>query len=82
VVDDLLATFPNGAIRRQRLSYAGVGTWMHGPSGDWVRHTPAFRLPLLDAASTLGQPCPFLTRQWPAARQGLLQLIERGRVDA
>lgn len=80
VVDHLLAAFPDGAIRRRRLSFAGVGTWMHGPSGDWVRHTPAFRFGLLDAASVLGQPCPFLTRQWSAARQGLLRLIEQGRV--
>ncbi|HEX7838275.1 MAG TPA: hypothetical protein VF469_12460 [Kofleriaceae bacterium] len=80
VVDHLLAKFPDGAIRRERLSYAGVGTWMFSPSGDWVRHTPAFRFPLLDATSALDQPCPFLTRQWSAARQGLLRLIERGRV--
>lgn len=80
VVDHLLAAFPDGAIRRRRLSYAGVGTWMQGPSGDWVRHTPAFRFPLLEATSALGQPCPYLTRQWSAARQGILRLIEQGRV--
>ncbi len=80
VVDHLRATFPDGAVRRRRLCFEGRGTWMRAPSGEWVRHTPALRFPLLDATSALDQPCPFLTRQWSAARQGLLGLIERGRV--
>lgn len=82
VLDHLLAKFPDGAVRRTRLSCAGVGTWMQAPSGEWRRHNPAPRFPLLDATSALGQPCPYLTRQWAAARRGVLRLIERGRVVA
>lgn len=80
VVDHLLAAFPDGAIRRQRLAFAGVGTWAPTPSGEWVRHDQAFRSALLDTTSVLGQPCPFLTRRWSAARQGLLRLIDGARI--
>jgi hypothetical protein len=80
VIDHLLAAFPDGAVRRRRLCFEGRGTWMRAPSGEWVRHTPAFRFALLDATSALGQPCPYLTRQWSAVRQGILRLIEQGRV--
>lgn len=82
VLDHLLAAFPDGAIRRQRLSYAGVGTWTQVPSGEWMRHEPAFRFPLLEAVSVLGEPCPYLTRQWSAARRALVGLIDRERVAA
>jgi hypothetical protein len=82
VLDHLLATFPDGTIRRQRLSYDGVGTWMRAPSGEWVRHEPASCFPLLEVTSAIGQPCPYVTRQWSAARHGLLRLIESERVIA
>ncbi|HMG52076.1 MAG TPA: hypothetical protein VK601_01315, partial [Kofleriaceae bacterium] len=80
--DHLVAAFPDGAIRRQRLSYAGVGTWMQAASGDWVRRQTAFSSPLLDATSAVGEPCPYLTRQWSAARAALVGLIDAGRVAA
>ena len=82
VLDHLLATCPDGVVRRARLSYAGVGTWALSPSGAWVRREAASRFPLLDATSALGEPCPWLTRQWTAARRGVLRLIERGRLVA
>jgi hypothetical protein len=79
-VNHLLGGFPDGAIRRQRLAFAGVGTWAQAPSGDWVRRDAAFRSPLLEATSGLGEPCPSLTRQWSATRRTLAALIDRGRV--
>jgi hypothetical protein len=84
-IDHLLETCPDGWVRRARRSYADVGTWMEAPSappGTWVRHRPAFRSPLLDAASALGEPCPHLTRQWSATRRVLVDLIGAGRVNA
>ena len=81
-LDHLLGRFPNGAIRRQRLSYAGVGTWAREPTGGWARRSPAFLFPLLEATSALGEPCPYLTRQWSATRRALVGLIDGGRIAA
>jgi hypothetical protein len=80
VIEHLLAAFPDGAIVRRRRSYDGVGTWMQSPSGEWLRHEVAPRFPLLEAVSVLDQPCPYLTRQWSAARRTLIDLIDRGQI--
>ncbi len=81
VLDHLIATCGDGVVRRQRLSYAGVGTWMPSAAG-WVRVEAALRFPLLEATSALDEPCPYLTRQWTAARRAVLRLIDQGRVEA
>jgi hypothetical protein len=84
-VDHLLDTCPDGAVRRGRLCYAEVGTWMEspsGPPGTWVRQQTASTSPLLAATSALGEPCPYLTRQWSATRRALVGLIGAGRVAA
>jgi hypothetical protein len=81
VVDHLAAAFPDGAVQRQRLSYAGVGTWLPAPAmSGWKREPLAFRSPLLDATSAVGRPCPYLTRQWSATRHALIRLVDAGRV--
>jgi hypothetical protein len=80
-VDHLVATCGDGVVRRARLSYAGVGTWMASSAG-WVRVESAFGFPLLDATSAVGEPCPYLTRQWTTARRAVLRLIDQGRVAA
>jgi hypothetical protein len=82
VLDHLLARFPDGTIRRQRLAFDGVGTWACAPSGEWVRREAAGRFRLLELISAVGQPCPYSTRQWSVARHGVLRLIERGLVVA
>jgi len=82
VIDHVLATFPDGVIRLQRLSYDGVGTWTQSPAGDWVRHSPAFRFPLLEVTSAVGQASPYATRQWSATRQTILRLLDHERVVA
>jgi hypothetical protein len=84
-VEHLLATCPDGAVRRGRLAYAGVGTWTQspsGPPGTWVRDPRAPRSSLLEATSTVGERCPHLTRQWSATRAALGRLIDAGQVTA
>jgi hypothetical protein len=81
VLDHLIATCGDGVVRRGRLAYAGVGTWMASPAG-WVRAESARGFPLLEATSAVGEPCPYLTRQWTAARRAVLRLIDQGRVAA
>lgn len=81
VLNHLIATCGDGVVRRRRLSHAGVGTWMSSAAG-WVRVEAALRFPLLDATSAVGEPCPYLTRQWTAARRAVLRLIDQGRVEA
>jgi hypothetical protein len=68
-------------VRRARLSYAGVGTWMASSAG-WVRVESALGFPLLEATSAVGEPGPYLTRRWTAARRTVIRLIEQGRVAA
>jgi hypothetical protein len=79
VLEHLIATCGDGVVRRQRLSYAGVGTWVPSSAG-WGRVESAFGFPLLEATSAVGEPCPYLTRQWTAARHAVLRLIDQGRV--
>ena len=79
VLDHLIATCGDGVVRRERLSYAGVGTWMLSSAG-WVRVASAPRFPLLEATSAVGEPCPYLTRQWTAARRRVFRLVDQGRV--
>jgi hypothetical protein len=81
VLDPLIATCGDGVVRRGRLAYAGVGTWMLSSAG-WVRVEAALRFPLLEATSAVGEPCPYLTRQWTAARRAVLRLIDQGRIAA
>jgi hypothetical protein len=78
-VDHLIAAFPDGAVHRGRQSYAGVGSWVR-ESGAWVRHAVGSPFPLLAATSGLGEPCPYLTRQWSATRRSIVGLIEQRRV--
>lgn len=75
----LAAAFPDGVVRLQRRGYAGTPT-MALVGGAWVRGQPASTFPLLDAASAIGRPSPELTRQWAAARRGLMRLAEAGRL--
>jgi hypothetical protein len=79
VLDHLIATCGDGVVRRRRLSYAGVGTWIASPAG-WGRVEAAPRFPLLEATSAVGEPCPYLTRQWTAARRRVIRLIDQGRI--
>jgi hypothetical protein len=79
-VEHLVAAFPDGVIRLQRHAFAGVTTMLRTADGTWVRRQPATSFPLLEATSTIGAACPYATREWTAARQGLLRLIDAGRL--
>jgi hypothetical protein len=81
VVAHLVAEFPDGVIRRQRLGTESCRTTRRRTAdGTWVRDDQITRFPLLDAASTPGGPSAALTRQWVATRHQLIDLIDRGRV--
>jgi hypothetical protein len=80
VADHLVATFPDGIIRLQRRSFDGIATMLRTADGAWIRRQPATRFPLLEATSTIGAACPYATREWSAARQGLLRLLDAGRI--
>lgn len=69
--------FPGGGVRIGRHSYAGAGTILQSPSGEWLRRQPASLYPLLEKVSELGTVSPFLSAHWAEAkrllnRQGLL----------
>jgi hypothetical protein len=82
VLEHLLARFPDGTVRRERVAYDGVGTWACSPSGEWQRREAAGHFRLLDVTSAVGQSCPYSTRQWSVARRGVVRLIDRGLVAA
>ena len=76
VVEHLTARFPDGEVRNERLSYAGVGTILRSPTGEWTKPKPAppaSLFPLLTKVSAVGSVSPFLTRHWAEARQCLRQ---------
>jgi hypothetical protein len=75
----LAAAFPDGVVHLRRRAFAGTPT-MALAGGAWVRGQPASMFPLLDATSAVDRPCPVLTRQWTAARRGLLRLAREGRL--
>lgn len=80
VVDHLIEAFPDGAIRRQRRGFAVCPTtWREGAGGAWSRQ-PTSSFPLLEACSAIGTPSAALTRQWSAARRGLMRLLDEGRL--
>ena len=80
VVEHLAKEFPDGVIRLRRQGYASCPTGLRATStGEWTRQ-PTASFPLLDAASVIGRPSAVLTRQWTAARRGLLQLGDAGRL--
>jgi hypothetical protein len=80
VVDHLVETFPDGAVRRQRRGFAACPmTWRKCPGGEWSRQ-PIESFALLEACSAIGAPSAALTRQWTAARRGLIRLADEGRL--
>lgn len=77
----LMARSPDGIVHIERNALAGRNTIL--PTAD---HSPSPRAPaasfaLLDAVSVVGQPCAALTKEWTAARQGLLRLLDAGRLS-
>lgn len=79
-VELLVARGPNGILHIERNALAGRNTLLPTPDRSPSPRAPAVSFALLDAASGLGEPCLALTRQWTAARKGLLQLLAAGRL--
>ena len=79
VVAHLAGAFPAGIVRLQRRSYEGVDTYALDPTGTRTRQ-PASPFSLLDATSAVGEPSPWVTRQWAETRAGLRRLIEAERL--
>lgn len=72
VVEHLVRAFPDGIVRVQRRPYDAHGSWIHA-GGAWQRSRTATSFPLLDALSIVGAPSHYLTAQWRATRERLLQ---------
>lgn len=80
-IEHLAASAPDGVLRKGREAVGSTRTRRFDvETGTWVRREPATRFPLLDAASRVGEACPFLTRQWRTTRADLLALIAAGQV--
>lgn len=77
VVDMLSSRFPDGNVRIERQSYAGTGTILQAPSGEWLRRQPASFFPLLKDVSEIGLKSPFLSRQWAEAKVLLIKQAAR-----
>lgn len=76
VVELLLARYPDGIVRVERNAHAGRMTLL--PSDDRAPspRAPAVSFALLDAVREIGAPSAALTRQWTAARHGLIRLLD------
>ena len=79
VATHLCEAFPDGVVRVQREAYAGRRTWAQDAAGAWERQSTS-SFALLEAMSAVGEPSPWLTREWARTRQGLLRLLEAGRL--
>jgi len=80
VVDELVERFPDGVVRLARRSYERPTTLLPTADRTPSPRAPASRFALLEAASIVGEPSEALTRQWTSARQGLLRLVDAGRL--
>jgi hypothetical protein len=71
---------PDGIVRIERHAHAGKTTILPTLDRSPSPRAPAASFPLLAAASGLGEPSAALTRQWTAARRGLVRLLDAGRL--
>jgi hypothetical protein len=68
VVTFLEERFPKGGVQIERHSYAGSGTILLSPSGEWISRQPAMFFPLLTKVSAIDQISPFLSEEWAEAK--------------
>lgn len=80
VVEALVERSPDGVMRVERHAHAGGTTILPTPDRSPSPRAPTSTFPLLEAVSVLGEPSEALTRQWSAARAGLLRLCRAGRL--
>ena len=81
-VDGLVAQFPDDVVRVARRAHDGKSTVLPTVDGQPRPQPrgPTTTFPLLDAVSVIGEPSEALTRQWTAARHGVLRLFDAGRI--
>lgn len=71
VVAHMSERFSDGKVTIGRHCYAGTGTIIQAPSGEWLRRQPATFFPLLTSVSEIGCVSPFLSQQWASAQAKL-----------
>lgn len=67
-------------LRVERQAHAGRSTILPTADRSPSPRAPASTFPLLEAVSVIGEPSEALTRQWSAARAGVLRLSRAGRL--
>lgn len=82
VVEALAGRSPDGVLRVERRAHAGMSTILPTADRSPSPRAPASTFPLLEAVSVIGEPSEALTRQWSAARAGVLRLSRAGRLVA
>jgi hypothetical protein len=80
VVDALAGRCPDGLVRVERHAHAGRTTIVPTPDRSPSPRAPTTTFPLLEATSVLGDVSEALTRQFSAARAGLLRIARAGRL--
>jgi hypothetical protein len=75
VLDHLQKSYPDGAVRMERASFAGRDTLQQSTDGAWSDTRAAAKtFPLLDAVSQVGEVSPYLSWQWQATKHRLADL--------
>jgi hypothetical protein len=75
VVDHLNKRYPDGAVRIERVGFAGRNTLERSSSGGWnATRRAAKTFPLLTAVSKVGEISPYLSWQWQATKNRLAEL--------
>jgi hypothetical protein len=82
VVEALVERSPDGVVRVERQAHAGLSTILPTADRSPSPRAPTSTFPLLEAVSVIGEPSEALTRQWSAARAGVLRLSRAGRIVA
>ncbi|UQA59825.1 hypothetical protein [Polyangium aurulentum] len=80
VVEALVERSPDGVVRVERQAHAACTTILPTADRSPSPRAAASTFPLLDAVSVIGEPSEALTRQWSAARAGVLRLSRAGRL--
>jgi hypothetical protein len=79
-LEALVERSPDGVLRVERNAHAGLSTILPTADRSPSPRAPVSTFPLLEAVSVSGEPSEALTRQWSAARAGVLRLSRAGRL--
>jgi len=79
VIEALVERSSDGVVRVERQAHARCSTILPTEDRSPSPRAPASMFPLLEAVSVIGEPSEALTRQWSAARAGVLRLARAER---